>query len=352
MRNKTTRQRIAWWVGAITLFLTGASIAQAQGPNHHRIALNVGWQLVANRVAGVATESVAIGVGTVRMDIRPRDYGDPNQNHITPQHYATVMDQFAAVGIDVLVVFGSHGYSSTRDAGHFNTWGYQVCNHYHPTGWGNSHVINYLNTIGPYVDAIRYKSNLVGIEIWNEVTNYENHLCAADYAYMITEAKLRWPSLLIGTSTESHHDSAYSWQFMEKLNTGTDKVNWYKYYYGGVPWDVAMHHPYSDQSSSSAVNYYLWYQSSNMKSKQPRPVWFTEIGWRATIGLDEQNRTVERAIDHTINNNYADKIFWYQMYNCDSGTGDFGLKSGCNVPDNPYDRRPAWWTLENRLNWK
>ncbi len=348
------RQKFAWWMCAVTLFLAAASTALAQGPNHHRIGLNVGWQLVANRVQGVVNESVAIGVGTVRMDVRPRDIYDPAQNHITPQHYATVMDQFNAAGIKVLVVFGSHGFhGSKRDAAHFNAWGYQVCNHYYPTSWGNAHVMNYLNTIAPYVDAIKYKSNLVGIEIWNEVTNYSNHLCAADYGYMITEAKLRWPSLTIGISTESHNSSAYSWQYVEKLTNNTDKVNWYKHTHGWqVPWDVAMHHPYSNYRNSNSVNNYLWYQSYYMKQRQPRPVWFTEIGWTTQYGVYEQEDRLEDAIDLTINNNYADKVFWYQMYNCNSGTGDFGLKSGCNVPDYPWDRRPAWWTMENRLNWK
>lgn len=345
------RKQLVWLTYTLTLFLLAAGQAQAQGPNHHRIGLNVGSQDDYNRSIKVANESAAIGVGTVRMDVRPVSYSE--------QHYSDVVDEFAIRGIKVLIVFATDNFSPSHNQAHFyerTPWA--ICNHYYPTAWGNSHVDRYLDHIDSYIDALKDKSNVVGFEIWNEVTNLRNHLCPADYAAMITKAKWRWPGEDFGTSTESSHDSAYAWQFIQKLYDNTYYVDYYRAYNSGPPWHAVMHHPYSPYKDDNSVEYHLWYQGDKMKSVQPREVWFTELGWKLgnawnEVTLSEQDYLMGFTIDKIIDNNFADRVFWFQMFNCPDETGDFGLKYHCHgYEDNPNDRRPAWWTLENRLNWK
>ena len=360
-RSDAPRRLLALF--SLTLFACGGQDRDRQpleventelssGAQRWRFGVNAGWQDSLYRMPGVIRETQTLGASTVRMDIRV--------SH-SPQHYAQVMDYFAASNIDVLVVFtGSSWHGQKRDAHHYHQHRWQVCSHYapwhNPSQWGTYNVIPYLDAIRPYVDAIRHKRNLIGIELWNEVTNAENHLCAADYAYMMTEAKLRWPELRWGTSTEGANYGDYASHYMWKLAYNTDKVNWYKATHGGgPPYDIVMHHPYgAGQWTRQDVSGYLAHQFRGLGWSQirghERPIWFTEIGWQTGQGEDHQARMLEYTMDTVLDPRSVvkpERVFWYALYDCTPG---FGLiRNRCWDTDGNGYRRPAWYSMQRYL---
>ncbi len=245
----------------------------------------------------------------------------------SPEHWSAVVDKFNAAGIQVLGLLSNRSWSgpaSDPDA----------CG-YHPGNFGWRLVTEFIPAVDPYVQ--RLKGRVRTWELWNEGNNGPTWLCPGNYAFLLVEARLRWPDMgELGPSTLSLGSGTGARDYLWELYNNTDKVNWYRATYGAAPWQKVMHHPYPGGENPES---FIPAQSHLLRGVQPAPLWFTEIGWFGE-GANEAGQAdmLWRAYHQALGGGYAQKMFWFALYDC---AETFGLIEGCF--DANGTPRMAYW---------
>ena len=287
-----------------------------------RMGINPGDLTDLGRVDAVVNQFKLLGAKWARVEIH---------NTRTPDHWSAVVDKFNAAGINVLGVLSNQTWSGgAQDP--------DACGYY-PGNFGWRLVNEFIPSADPYVQ--RLKNRVRAWELWNEANAGNTWLCPGNYAFLLVEARLRWPDIGdIGTSTLTLGSNTDARDYLSTLYTNTDKVLWYRNTYGSAPWTKAMHHPYPGGQTPET---FIPNQASMLRAVQPRPLWFTEIGWFGG-GADEAGQAdmLRRAFEKALNGNYAEKMFWFSLYDC-TAPETYGLIEGCF--DSYGQPRRSWWAF-------
>lgn len=290
------------------------------GPNY-RFGLNPNNLTDPNRVIAVANHFQNLNVGWVRLEIIRSQ---------PPSHWSWVVDQFINRGIGVIGLLSNQTWSGgSRDP--------SACaggDRRYPTAFGNQLVRDFLNSADPYVQAL--KDRVSNWELWNEATAPPTHLCPENYAYLLVETRRSWPDIgSIGPSFDSQGIGTAARNYLDDLVNRTDKALYWQETYGDVPWDFVLHHPYP---GGYEPENYIPQQLQMMFELQPKPVWFTEIGWGGGGDEARQADRLRRAYNVALTNG-ADVMFWFALYDC---VPTFGLIADCGNPNGR--QRPSYNT--------
>lgn len=314
--------KLIWVFIIVSAFmLAGARFTQAAS---ERYGLNPNDLDRPGRASAVADHFRNLGAKWVRLEVFPPQ--DPN-------YWKGVVDEFKLRQINVLVVLSNRLISgfTPEDPNQCATGDRRL-----PSDNGVQLFNNWIAAATPYVQALRENNRVSDWEIWNEANETGSYLCPENYALFITEARLRWNDIgNMGISLNSHGRGDNAIRYLDDLYSRTDKVLFYRETHkNDTPWNLVMHHPYPGDPPDDNPADFLPVQANGLRGVQPKPLWFTEIGWHGTNEAEQADR-LRQAYDVALNQGFADKVFWFALYDCGK-TGPFGLIADC---DNPNGRQ-------------
>lgn len=287
------------------------------GPNPG-FGLNPNNLIDPNRVAPVVNHFVNLGAGWVRLEIIRSQ---------PPSYWSGVVDQFVNQGINVLALLSNQTWpGEARDPSSCGSGERRP-----PTAFGNRLATQFLNAADPYVQAL--KDRVSAWELWNEGNDSTTWLCPENYAFLLVEARLRWPDigsigpslLSVGLGGSFVGDAA---TYLDNLKNRTEKALFWQESYGDVPWDFLLHHPYP---GGQIPENFIPTQGSRLYAVQSKPIWFTEIGWFGA-GSEEpvQADMLARAYNVALGGGWAEVMFWFSLYDC---VPSYGLIADCGNPN-------------------
>jgi hypothetical protein len=286
-------------------------------PNY-RFGLNTNNLLDDATAIETAKHFQRLGAGLARVEII---------NSQPPEFWSRVVDQFNSRGIAVLAVLSNQTWNGgARDPRA------DACasgDRRPPSEFGTRLVTEFIPSADPYVQ--RLKDRVSFWELWNEAGSPNTQLCPENYAYLLTEAKLRWPDIgYIGASLESQGRGTSAASYLFDLAYQTDKSLWSLETRGDLPWDILMHHPYPGEDSTEG---FVSFQTSLLYDVVSWiPIWFTEIGWYGQGGEgSRQADMLQRAYNAVLANDAVGVMFWFSLYDC---VPHFGLIDNCS-PSGP-----------------
>ncbi len=290
------------------------AVARAGGES---MGINPNDLVDLNKARAAADRIRDAGAKWVRLEIkRERDIN----------HWNAVVNEFRARGIEVLGLLDHQTWAGpARDP--------DACG-YSPTAFGSRLINEWIPAAQPYFNALQDRVRYW--EIWNEANNSPTWVCPGNYAYLLVELRLRWggTGVQLGPSLTSQASAPGARDYLNTLYTNTEKTIWYRNTYGDAPWHKVMHHPYP---GGELPETFIPNQANMLKAVQPKPLWFTEIGWFAD-DLAFQADMLRRAF-RTALPSRAERMFWFALYDC-SGE-PFGLIAGCNA-DGSGTLRPSY----------